>query len=385
MRNFWDSEANKFTLYGAIFGILFPIIATAIEAVQLGGLTIANAITVQQSDPLLWIIDSAPFFLGLFARFAGWRQDQLKKIIREHESISDEVKETFEDSSQFAGVLTFLAAGLVGVVLFLVILWLQSLITSRIETIADATPANTTAAIAESNAPAVVTLPPPTAVVIVAEPTSAEPTSAEPIVLPTLTSTPAPVVSAAPAATEDLLGVVTQALDVVEAPSEEAPGPADEPGPSTPAVTALRLGYLTDGRDACRFATEVTAGVWQAALPMPVTLEAFESPDELFAALTELEHPRHINFTLCYEDPTDREFLRQYAGGIEIVGRTYWTTNNTRLLAVRSRDAATLPAETARCIDAYLDAQIYNEAVDGGDAASWLAANQADARAWMGC
>lgn len=46
------------------------------ESVSLNGFA-----TVQKSSPLLWIIDSAPFWLGLFARLAGIRQDRLKQII----------------------------------------------------------------------------------------------------------------------------------------------------------------------------------------------------------------------------------------------------------------------------------------------------------------
>ena len=61
MEKFWDSEANKCTLYGALYGLLFPLIATVLEALlQFGSLSWAALISVQRLDPLLWIIDSAP-------------------------------------------------------------------------------------------------------------------------------------------------------------------------------------------------------------------------------------------------------------------------------------------------------------------------------------
>jgi len=43
-------------------------------------LGILNAIYVQRTDPLLWIIDIAPFMLGLFAAIAGRRQDALRRL-----------------------------------------------------------------------------------------------------------------------------------------------------------------------------------------------------------------------------------------------------------------------------------------------------------------
>jgi GAF domain-containing protein len=52
--------------------------------------TLSSIAEIQAGDPLLWIIDTAPFFLGLFAAFAGRRQDRLQNLnselsSREHE------------------------------------------------------------------------------------------------------------------------------------------------------------------------------------------------------------------------------------------------------------------------------------------------------------
>jgi GAF domain-containing protein len=75
------SETQKYALAGAIFGLLFPVIATILR-LQLLGMPFnpSNVANVQSSDPLLWIIDSAPLFLGLFAALAGRRQDNLQKL-----------------------------------------------------------------------------------------------------------------------------------------------------------------------------------------------------------------------------------------------------------------------------------------------------------------
>ena len=148
---FWQSEANKFTLYGAIFGLLFPIIATLLQAfLKHGNLAMSSLIDVQLTDPLLWIIDSAPFWLGLFARFAGRRQDNLKEIIRQSAATEIAIPEEPEDSQQFAGLLTFLGIGLIGIVLFGFSIWLQRLILSG-----DTPPAFQDTAISVDNSAAV--------------------------------------------------------------------------------------------------------------------------------------------------------------------------------------------------------------------------------------
>jgi signal transduction histidine kinase/CheY-like chemotaxis protein len=74
----FKTETNNYTLYGALFGLLFPIVATTIEGINKhSSLTWEIILQVQSENVLLWIIDSAPFFLGLFARLGGIRQDSL--------------------------------------------------------------------------------------------------------------------------------------------------------------------------------------------------------------------------------------------------------------------------------------------------------------------
>ncbi len=76
----FKTEANNYTLYGVLFGFCFPIGATVIECMKLqGGLTFSTIWTVQSTNPLLWIIDSAPFWLGIFSRFGGKRQDTVNQ------------------------------------------------------------------------------------------------------------------------------------------------------------------------------------------------------------------------------------------------------------------------------------------------------------------
>jgi methyl-accepting chemotaxis protein len=69
---------RRYALYGALFGLGFPVVGTLIEGATRYGS--AFALGQAQSSPLLWIIDSAPVVLGLAASLIGKRQDRILEI-----------------------------------------------------------------------------------------------------------------------------------------------------------------------------------------------------------------------------------------------------------------------------------------------------------------
>ena len=72
------SYGSRFFLYGFLFGLLFPVIGTLRELFFLGySLSFGNLVWVQQQSALLWIIDLAPFILGLFTAFTGIQMDRV--------------------------------------------------------------------------------------------------------------------------------------------------------------------------------------------------------------------------------------------------------------------------------------------------------------------
>ena len=72
-------NTRRYALYGALFGLFFPIGGTILQALfdSASGGGFGARMVHAQAMPLMWIIDSAPLFLGLFASFAGKRQDLL--------------------------------------------------------------------------------------------------------------------------------------------------------------------------------------------------------------------------------------------------------------------------------------------------------------------
>mmetsp|Transcript_8008 Transcript_8008/g.11579 ORF Transcript_8008/g.11579 Transcript_8008/m.11579 type:complete len:658 (-) Transcript_8008:340-2313(-) len=75
---FRSSATVQFAVYGALFGACFPVMATLLD-IFVQGLEISfkSAVVVQAVQPLHWIINTAPFFLGLVASFGGRRQDRI--------------------------------------------------------------------------------------------------------------------------------------------------------------------------------------------------------------------------------------------------------------------------------------------------------------------
>ena len=70
----------RYALLGAFFGCLFPLIGMGmLFFIQMLPFTMSSVVEVQRTEPLLWIIDTAPFFLGWFASFAGRREDRLRQ------------------------------------------------------------------------------------------------------------------------------------------------------------------------------------------------------------------------------------------------------------------------------------------------------------------
>lgn len=66
--------------FGAAFGALFPIIALIIRYIQFGSQGTKDAV---YHDPLLWIIATAPLFLGSLSWYAGIQRDKAQDILNE--------------------------------------------------------------------------------------------------------------------------------------------------------------------------------------------------------------------------------------------------------------------------------------------------------------
>jgi signal transduction histidine kinase/DNA-binding response OmpR family regulator len=90
------------TLYGTIFGLCFPIFATLLDGVVKDqSFSVSNIIQLQLSQPLHWIIDTAPIFLGLFAYFIGKNQSEFLRLSQLRAEELAEQSERMADLARF--------------------------------------------------------------------------------------------------------------------------------------------------------------------------------------------------------------------------------------------------------------------------------------------
>lgn len=81
----------RYTSLGALFGLAFPLIATLILLSENRlAFSWENVSSLHVSSYLLWVIDTAPLFLGLFAAIAGYQHDKLFQL---NKHLEDRVEE----------------------------------------------------------------------------------------------------------------------------------------------------------------------------------------------------------------------------------------------------------------------------------------------------
>ncbi|MFM7726416.1 MAG: histidine kinase dimerization/phospho-acceptor domain-containing protein, partial [Flavobacteriales bacterium] len=74
----------RWALFGALFGLCFPIMGTFIESYLLyNRISLDLLLTCQRESELLWIIDTAPIFLGFFASLGGKQLDVVEEKNKE--------------------------------------------------------------------------------------------------------------------------------------------------------------------------------------------------------------------------------------------------------------------------------------------------------------
>ncbi|MEZ4775608.1 MAG: response regulator [Bacteroidia bacterium] len=75
------STTSRYTLIGSAIGLFFPLLAAIVE-IKILGLAInpLNLWVAQKEQPLLWIIDLAPLFLGFLSWMVGKKQDTLSAL-----------------------------------------------------------------------------------------------------------------------------------------------------------------------------------------------------------------------------------------------------------------------------------------------------------------
>jgi two-component system sensor histidine kinase/response regulator len=86
-----SSHALRYGVYGAAIGLILPGVATLQDLWAHGlSVTLANVAQLHSSQPLHWVIDTAPLVIGLTAAIAGSRQDRVARLAADLERTVEE-------------------------------------------------------------------------------------------------------------------------------------------------------------------------------------------------------------------------------------------------------------------------------------------------------
>lgn len=82
------STKQKYFLAGFCFGLMFPVMAIGLELIIEGTRFSMGAVAAAHTNnKLLFMIDSAPIFLGLFALIGGFNQEKALTLLRNNENL----------------------------------------------------------------------------------------------------------------------------------------------------------------------------------------------------------------------------------------------------------------------------------------------------------
>lgn len=92
MKHFWnrahENPILSYTLLGVFFGLGFPLSAIVFKFVEMRlPFSLANLVYIHQQTPLLYMIHTAPLFLGLFAFFVGLSRRKVMLLYRQQNEI----------------------------------------------------------------------------------------------------------------------------------------------------------------------------------------------------------------------------------------------------------------------------------------------------------
>jgi signal transduction histidine kinase/DNA-binding response OmpR family regulator/HPt (histidine-containing phosphotransfer) domain-containing protein len=98
------TQKQKYTFIGVTMGFLFPIVGTLLECSYRNmGYSLHNFIECQKASPALWIVDIAPFLLGLIVSFVGRQLDlvnEKNKQIKERYRQMSELREIADNANK---------------------------------------------------------------------------------------------------------------------------------------------------------------------------------------------------------------------------------------------------------------------------------------------
>lgn len=191
--------------------------------------------------------------------------------------------------------------------------------------------------------------------------------------LPPVPTLPPPAVeAAAPAAPAE-----------AAAPQAE---PATNPAPAPVAPNADVILGAVQNDVACSFFSKVTQEILERELQLSVSLVEFASSDDLYLALANRQKERRVDVSLCFVDPKDRTYLRQYFGFIKQLSEIYWQSGTTKMQVVTNSGQVAKLQQEQPCVYRLLrNLRFEGDQLPTQDPVQWVNDNTEQIQRWTGC
>ncbi len=166
------------------------------------------------------------------------------------------------------------------------------------------------------------------------------------------------------------------------------PTVADTPATATsaPVSTADLILGVNQQYAACTFFTEVVAQSLRNDLDLSVEIVNFANADDLYAALADRQNVRTVDLTVCFADPADRPYLRDYFGFIKPIGEIYWRGSDLRFQLLGNGSVIAALERDEQCAYRFMkNLQFEGDEIPAQDPAAWLTDNADLVSQWTSC
>ena len=89
---------RNYFLVGVLFGLMFPIMAITLELIlKKQALSLTSLVWIHKENKLLYMIDTAPLFLGLFALIGGVSKAKAMVLLEENQKLLSDMAISKQD------------------------------------------------------------------------------------------------------------------------------------------------------------------------------------------------------------------------------------------------------------------------------------------------
>lgn len=169
----------------------------------------------------------------------------------------------------------------------------------------------------------------------------------------------------------------------VDTPTE---APTATPTPIPASSNADLILGDTDHHPECTFFSELTAQIIREQFALDVEVVDFVEDDIMYEELANRQNQRTVDLTVCYGDPDDRPYLREYFGFLKHIGDVYWEGPEIRLQVLTNAGFSAELERNQTCLYRFLkNLHFEGEELLSQTPAEWIAANQATVPEWASC